>query len=135
MENTKNSGFNAAEQAILQQTKNFEQAMASANAAAVAACYCEDAEFMAPGALPVAGRAAIQTALAGYLQQGFTQYNVSSTTVYGKDGIVGVQTTYTLSQTGGKNLDSGKSIQLWKQEHGTWKIFRDCFNSSLSASS
>src|SRR5215831_3294239 len=108
MDTTKDITVHSAQQGILKTTKNFELAMAKADAAGVANCYTEDAEFMAPGGPPVVGRKNIQTAIAGYLQQGFTQYAVTSTTVYGKAGVVGVQSQYTLSQAGGKNQDIGK---------------------------
>lgn len=135
MATTLNTDLNSTREAIWEKTKIFEQAMANADAEGVANCYTEDAEFMAPNGSAVIGRQNIQAAIAGYLQQGFTQYAVTSTTVYGNIGVVGVQTAYTLSQAGGQNKDIGKSIQLWKQEDGSWKIFRDCFNSDLPASS
>lgn len=128
-------GLNSTWEAIVERTRLFEQGMANANAAAVADCYTEDAEFMAPGAPSVKGKANIQATMVEYIQQGFTQYKVTSTIVYSNIGIVGVQAAYTLSQQGGKNQDIGKSIQLWKQENGVWKIFRDCFNSDLPAGS
>nr|MBD3622092.1 SgcJ/EcaC family oxidoreductase [Sunxiuqinia sp.] len=130
--NTKNDyGINSTREAIEARTRIFEQAMANADAAGVANCYTEDAEFMAPSQESVKGRNKIQTTLAGYISQGFTKYKVISTSVYGSARIVGVQTEYELSQQDGSNMDSGKSIQLWKQEDGVWKIFRDCFNSNL----
>ena len=111
----------------------FAESMGKGNAAAVATCYTIDGEFMAPGAPSVQGRANIETALAGFIAEGFTEYAVLSATPFGVNGVVGVQAAYTLSQPGGKNKDIGKSIQLWKQEDGNWKIFRDCFNSDLTA--
>lgn len=128
-------GLNSTEEAIWEKTRIFEQAMAAGNATGVANCYTEDAEFMAPNAPLIKGRDNIKAAIAGYIKQGFTFYSVLSTTVYGNIGVVGVQTAYTLSQAGGKNQDIGKAVQLWKQEGGSWKIFRDCFNSDLPASS
>jgi uncharacterized protein (TIGR02246 family) len=130
---TKPEGINSTREAIAERTKMFEQAMAKADAAGVANCYTLDAEFMAPNGPSVVGKNNIQKAIAGYLAQGFTEYKVLTSVVYGNMGVVGVQTIYTLSQKGGKNLDNGKSIQLWKQENGVWKIFRDCFNSNLAA--
>ena len=132
---TTKEGLNSTWEAIVERTAIFEQAMANADAAGVANCYTFDAEFMPPGQVLVAGRANIQAAIAGYLSQGFTQYKVTSTAVWGNIGVVGVETSYTLSQQGGQNQDIGKSIQLWKQENGVWKIFRDCFNSNLPATS
>lgn len=120
--------------AVLEKNQIFAAAMANGNAAAIAnECYTIDAEFMAGGVPSVQGRQNIQTAIAGFISQGFTEYAVASTIVYADAGIVGVQQAYTLSQQGGANKDIGKSIQLWKQEDGSWKIFRDCFNSDLTA--
>jgi uncharacterized protein (TIGR02246 family) len=119
-------------EAIFEKNQFFAAAMAKGDAAAVASCYTIDAEFMAGGAPSVQGRANIQAALATYISQGFTEYTVTSTIVYADSGIIGVQEAYTLSQKGGVNKDIGKSIQLWKQEDGSWKIFRDCFNSDLT---
>ncbi len=130
---TVKAGLNSTWEAIVERTAIFEDAMAKGDAAGVANCYTEDAEFMAPGGPSVQGRENIQATMAQYIQQGFTDYHVTSTIVYSNVGIVGVQAAYTLSQPGGKNQDIGKSIQLWKQEDGVWKIFRDCFNSDLAA--
>lgn len=120
-------------EAIYERNKMFAEAMSKGDAAGVANCYTIDAEFMAPGAPSVQGRANIQKTMEGYIAQGFTEYIVLSTIVYGNIDVVGVQEAYSLSQPGGVNKDVGKSIQLWKQEDGSWKIFRDCFNSDLTA--
>lgn len=135
MKKASESDLNSTREAIQETTRIFEQSMANANAAGVSNCYTEDAEFMAPNGDPVKGRKNIQTTMEEYISQGFTQYKVTSSIVYGNAGVVGVQTEYKLSQQGGKNMDIGKSIQLWKQEDGGWKIFRDCFNSNLPADS
>lgn len=127
--------LNPTQEAIQETTREFEQAMANSDAKGVANCYTEDAEFMAPNGEAVKGKSNIQTTLADYIGGGFTQYKVISSVVYGSSGVVGVQTEYNLSQKDGKNSDNGKSIQLWKQENGEWKIFRDCFNSNLPANS
>ena len=130
--NNQTDSIGSVKEAIFEKNQEFAQAMAKGDAAGVAACYTIDAEFMAGGAPSVQGRANIQAAIATYISQGFTEYTVLSTIVYADSGIVGVQEAYTKSQKGGANKDIGKSIQLWKQEDGSWKIFRDCFNSDLT---
>jgi uncharacterized protein (TIGR02246 family) len=132
MNNNQTDSLGAVREAIFEKNEMFAAAMAKGDAQGVAACYTLDAEFMAGGAPSVQGRANIQAAIATYIAQGFTEYTVLSTIVYADSGIVGVQEAYTLSQKGGANKDVGKSIQLWKQEDGSWKIFRDCFNSDLT---
>ncbi len=124
----------ATAEAIHERNELFAAAMERGDAAGVAECYTMDGEFMADGAPSVKGRPAIQEAIAGYIAQGFTKYAVLTTKVYGNIGVVGVQSEYNLSQQNGSQLDNGKTIQLWKQEMGAWKIFRDCFNSNLPGS-
>jgi uncharacterized protein (TIGR02246 family) len=126
-------GLGSVREAIFEANQNFMAAMAKGDAAGVATCYCTDAEFMAGGGPSIKGRANIQVEMEKYIQQGFTEYTVIETIVYGNIDIVGVQEAYTLSQPGGVNKDVGKSVQLWKQEDRAWKIFRDCFNSDLTA--
>ena len=135
MNKSKESKSTSVQAAIHERTREFEQSMANSDAAGVANCYTEDAEFMAPNEESAKGKSNIQKTIGGYISQGFTQYKVAESIVYGSAGVVGVQTEYSLSQKDGKNSDSGKSIQLWKQENGEWKIFRDCFNSNLPAPS
>lgn len=132
-QNDQTFSLGSVKEAIQEKNQLFAAAMAKGDAAGVAACYTIDAEFMAPGAPSIQGRTNIQTAIAAYIAQGFTEYTVLATIVYGNIDVVGVQEAYTLSQPGGVNKDIGKSIQLWKQEDGSWKIFRDCFNSDLTA--
>ena len=127
----KKFSIGAVAEAVHERNDMFAAAMARSDAAGVADCYTIDAEFMAGGAPSVKGRANIEAAIAGYIQQGFTKYVVLTTTVYGNIDVIGVQSEYNLSHQDGTQLDNGKTIQLWKQEMGAWKIFRDCFNSNL----
>jgi len=127
----KTESLGEVKEAIAERNAIFAQAMANKDAAGVADCYTADAEFMAGGAPSSKGRDNIQVALAGFIEQGFTKYEVVSTTVYGHIDVIGVQSIYNLSHADGSELDNGKTIQLWKQEMGAWKIFRDCFNSNL----
>ena len=130
--NVHSGSLGSVKEAIHEKNQMFAAAMAKGDAAGVADCYTIDAEFMAGGAPSVKGRDNIKTTMEGYISQGFTEYAVTSTIVYADSGIIGVQQAYTLSQKQGKNKDVGKSIQLWKKEDGSWKIFRDCFNSDLT---
>ena len=119
-------------EAITARNAQFAKAMANKDAAGVSQCYTTDGAFMAGGSPSFVGRAAIERAIAGFIAQGFTKYEVLNFTAYNNSGIVGVQAEYNLSHADGSELDNGKTIQLWKQEDGGWKIFRDCFNSNTS---
>lgn len=130
--NDKNESIGSVKEAIYETNQNFKAAMARGDAAGVANCYTTDAQFMAPGAPAAQGRANIQKTIQTFIDQGFTDYVILATDVYGNIDVVGVTEAYSLGKAGGENKDVGKSVQLWKQEDGAWKIFRDCFNSDLT---
>lgn len=88
LETKKETDLNPTQLAIWERTRQFELAMANGDAHGVANCYCEDAQFMNPNASAVVGRENIEAAIAGYIQQGFTQYEVTSLKVYGNAGVV-----------------------------------------------
>lgn len=134
METNKNEsqGPGSAKEGIFQTNQNFVAAMARGDAKGVADCYTSDAQFMAPGAPAAVGRGNISKIIQTFIDQGITVYKVLATDVYGNIDVVGVTEAYSLSEVGGGNKDVGKSVQLWKQEDGAWKIFRDCFNSDLT---
>ncbi len=135
METNKNESQRpgSAKEGIFQTNQNFVAAMARGDAKGVADCYTNDAQFMAPGAPAAVGRENIAKIIQTFIDQGITVYTVLATNVYGNVDVVGVTEAYSLSEVGGGNKDVGKSVQLWKQEDGAWKIFRDCFNSDLTA--
>lgn len=128
------NSLSKVKEAINKVNQRFVESMAKSDAAGVADCYWEDAEFMAPGAPSIIGRENIKTTMQGYISQGITEYTVVSTIVYNNGPVAGVQEAYTLSKPGGADKDVGKSIQLWKKENDEWKIYRDCFNSDLTGS-
>lgn len=130
MKGTNHAHAHSIKHEIDKTVHKFEQGMAAGNASEVGQCYTTDAQFMAPNEHSIVGRKNIEKAIAGYIHQGFTYYKVTSSTVYGNNGIVGVESEYVLAKKDGSDKDIGKSIQLWKQEENEWKIFRDCFNSN-----
>src|SRR5680860_1040462 len=83
----KNNDCGSVREAVAERNAIFAAAMARKDAAGVAECYTEDGEFMAGGSPSFEGRAAIQKAIAGFIGQGFTKYEVLSTTIYGDEGI------------------------------------------------
>ena len=42
--------------------------------------------------------------------------------------------TYGLMGDGGKVLDAGKYVVVWKREDGKWKLHRDIWNTSVPSS-
>ena len=48
----------------------------------------------------------------------------------GKDAVAETG-KYEMMDAGGKTLDNGKYIAVWKEENGKWKMYRDEWNSAM----
>jgi ketosteroid isomerase-like protein len=102
--------------------------------AAIINLYTSDACLLLPNAPQICGSAALSkdfkdTFIAGKVKGvKFVTLNV-----YG-DGLsyVTEEGTWQVFGPGGKEIDNGKYLKLWRKTNNGWKIFRDCFNSSRS---
>jgi ketosteroid isomerase-like protein len=94
--------------------------------------YCKDAKIF-PAQMPaVEGRDAIRTF---YFDDGrntsMSNILVNATYVYGNDDLVVEEGLYDFPAPNGGTNDIGKFIVLWKKEDGTWKMYREIWNSNL----
>lgn len=103
--------------------------------AAIVDLYTDDACLLSPNTLPVSGRAALERDF----KEAFADVNLKGVKfqtkeVYGDGkGYVTEEGTWQVFQQGGKLLDDGKYLKLWKKTKAGWKIFRDLFNSNHKA--
>jgi ketosteroid isomerase-like protein len=112
----------------------FAEALSNGDSVGVAACYTIDAQFMAPNGPSVVGRNNIAGVMGTFIDAGITKYMITySAVLLNSDTLAAAQQAYQLSAQDGSNMDIGKSVQVWKVEDGVWKIYRDCFNSDLPA--
>jgi uncharacterized protein (TIGR02246 family) len=122
---------------IEQLTARFTEAFNRGDAATLATMYDTGAVVLAPNAPPMRGRQNIQAFWAGARQQGFRTLDlaVGSVEVIGSHAID--MGTYTLVVQPPGQLevtDRGKYMVLWRrQEDGSWKLYRDMFNTSMPA--
>jgi uncharacterized protein (TIGR02246 family) len=103
------------------------------DADAVANLYAEDAVLMAPGVPPITGRAAIRNYLvddiAGSRQAGI-RINSGEVTGVGVSGDVAWMTgTFTVTDTAGATIDTGKYLSLYGRTDSGWALIRDIWNS------
>ncbi len=108
----------------------WEKAYNAGDAAALAALYTKDAKVMAPGADPASGAKAIQALFAADVAQGasnaLTQKDVTGF------GDYALETgSFVATAKDGKHLDHGSFMTLLKKVDGSWKIYRDTWNSSM----
>jgi ketosteroid isomerase-like protein len=119
--------------AVLAAAKQFTDAAAKGDTAAMGDAYTSDGAVLPPNHEMVKGREAIEKFWAAALQSGIKSATLE-TVETGSMGDVGYEVgNYSLLGEGGKLLDQGKYIVLLKSDGGRWKYFRDCWNSNLPA--
>jgi len=101
----------------------MEAALANKDAKAAANFYTVDAVFMPFNAPVVTGRTNIETALAGFIDAGFTDLKVESTWAEHSGEYILETEKWTLGN--GEVTMSGKSLIVWKKEDGAWKMYKD----------
>jgi ketosteroid isomerase-like protein len=122
--------LDAAKKSIDSTNAEFASLVAKGDSVGIANLYCSDAKMLGQSMPMVSGKAAIQSAF-GQMLKGVRGAKLTSSEVYGSGDILSEVGTYSLTDNGGKEIDKGKYIVLWKMEDGKWKFFRDCFNSDL----
>jgi uncharacterized protein (TIGR02246 family) len=122
---------------IEQAAARFSDAFNRGDVTALAAMYDTGAVVLAPNAPPMRGRQNIEAFWAGARQQGFKTVNLVVNSVELIDGHAIELGTYTLvvqPPGQGEITDRGKYMVLWRrQPDGTWKLYRDMFNTSMPA--
>lgn len=121
----------AAMQAIEKENKIFTEAFNKGDSITAASYYATDAKFMPPNQKAVLGRDKIQTGIGEYIKMGGFNLSLKTIDVWGDENMMTVEEEWTMMDKDGKEIDHGKSLELWKMEDGKWKLFRDIFNSDM----
>ena len=124
----------AEERAIRQFDGRWVDAVAARDTMAIGDIYADDAEFLAPNAPRVTGRAAIRTAWAQFLRAPNLSLRFSPTKVWVSSSADLAYETgpYRLSFDGPKGkpvADTGKFVEAWRRVNGVWKVQYNIFNS------
>lgn len=110
--------------------KDFPAAIAAKDDAGVGAQYAKDAIAFPPNSEMVKGRDAIQAFWKGFIDAGLGAQ--IETVEIESDGKLGFEVgKYAIMDPAGKTVDQGKYVVVWKKEEGSWKMYRDIWNSSL----
>jgi len=109
--------------------RQFMDAFARKDGAAIGLLYAEDALAMPPGAVEVQGRAAIEAMWTSMLSLPLSAFELKKSEVGGGVDTAWETGHYRLLQNDGSVADAGKYIVIWKQTAAGWKIFRDIWNS------
>jgi uncharacterized protein (TIGR02246 family) len=110
----------------------WQTAYNAGDAAALTALYMQDAKVMAPGREPASGRAAIQALFTADLAKGAKNtLTLGDLTGFGDFALE--TGGWVAKAADGKHLDHGTFMTLYKKADGAWKIYRDTWNSSMTA--
>ena len=107
--------------------------MSRGDAAAVAAMYSTDAKVLPPQSDIVSGKQSIEKFWDGVIKSGVKGGVLKTLDVKQKGKSAFETGTYTLTGEGGKVLDTGKYVVIWKREKDKWKLHRDIWNTSTPA--
>lgn len=119
--------------AIEAANKQFVATFAKGDAAGLAGMYTTNGIAYPPNGDPVSGRPAIQKMWQSVIGMGVKGATLTTTEVEAHGDTAHEVGTYTMLADGGKQIDRGKYIVIWKREQGAWKLHRDIWNSSMPA--
>ena len=120
-----------ARPAIEAANKQFIAAVAKGDAAALAGMYTTNAIAFPPNDEPAKGRAAIQKLWQGVVASGIKGATLTTSEVETYGDTAHEVGSYEMKVEGGKVVDRGKYVVVWKREQGQWKLHRDIWNTSM----
>lgn len=104
---------------------SWEVSFNKGDADAVAALYSPNAELVMSGSPTVRGRDAIRAAIDNMIKSG-VKVRIGAAQNVGAGDIAYVYGPYTvLERDGGRNIESGSYIELWRRRGGVWQIDLD----------
>jgi ketosteroid isomerase-like protein len=108
-------------------------AIAGDYAALVKTYYADDAIFMAPNTPAATGHAAIEALLHTFPP--ITAFELRTEEIVGAGDLAYERGRYmmTMAPPGGPVMaDSGKYLEIWRKQGGSWKVTRDMFNTDIA---
>jgi len=109
---------------------DFSTALNEGKLARVVSLFSDDGEVLPPNSERVQGKAAITEFWRGMIAKGLTVRLTTEEVVQFGDYAYELG-YYFLRTAQGEPQDEGKYIVIWRQEQGTWKMYRDIFNSNI----
>jgi len=113
---------------ISKMNESYGERFMTGDTAFYAIRYCKNAEVYSPGMPAVRGLGAI---ISFFYQGGANKeakIELPLGNIYGNEELVVEEGTYNFPDGKGGSIDKGKFIALWKREDGTWKLFREIWN-------
>jgi ketosteroid isomerase-like protein len=122
----------SVEDHIRKEALNFEEEIRRGDSVALASHYASDAVVMPPNSDAVTGTDIVGL-WGGALRMGVKDFKLNITDITGGGDVYAETGTYEMFGDNNKSLDKGKYVAVWKKENGTWKMYRDIWNSNSAA--
>ena len=122
-----------ARAAIEASNQKFRDAFRAGDASGLAALYTTDGQTLPPNVESVRGRETIAEFSQASFDGGLASIALFTVEVEGFGDTAFEVGRFTVSDSEGEPLDSGKYIVIWKVEDGEWRLHRDIWNSSQPA--
>jgi ketosteroid isomerase-like protein len=119
--------------AIESANKQFVAALNRGDAAGIVAMYTPNAQLFPANSDIVSGQQAIEQFWQGAVNAGLRDLTLTTLEAEAQGDIAYEVGTYTLPGEGGKMLDVGKYVVVWKRVGGQWKLHRDIWTTSVPA--
>lgn len=113
--------------------KRWEKAVSRGDAAGIASLYTGTAKLFPPNSKVVSGQKAITEYWKGAIDSGFKAIKLTSLEVEAHGDTAYEVGKYTVPGEGGKVLDAGDYVILWKRNDGHWKMHRDIWTTNTPA--
>lgn len=121
--------LDSAKAAIAASNKLFGEAFQKNDSASFVARYASDACINPTGFPQMCGSAAIGAYFKGGYEMGVRDIKLTTDEVLAADPYVIETGKYEMIVGNGISAEKGKFIVIWKQENGSWKMYKDIWNS------
>ena len=122
----------SVEDYIRKEALNFGEEIRKGDSVALASHYALNAVVMPPNSDAVTGNDLVGL-WGGALRMGVKDFRLNITDITGGGDVYAETGTYEMFGANNKSMDKGKYVAVWKKENGNWKMYRDIWNSNMSA--
>ena len=123
--------ISAMKKIIQEHNDAFMKAHITRDTAILNGMYTKDAKVFAPNSEVITDRAVIEAMNLEWVNYDVREARETSTALYGNEDYLIDEGTYYMSFGEDSIVDKGKYLNVWKQEDGKWKMFRNTWNTSL----
>ena len=120
-----------AKSVVLDMDAKFSEAVRKGDSATMASEYADDAMVFPPNSEAIK-KEGIASLWGGVLRMGVKDFKLTTDDVTGNADMLAETGRYEVLGEGNKSLDKGKYVVTWRNYNGTWKIFRDIWNTSIA---